>query len=40
MTELRVKVLIIGDSSVGKTSLASQYVQETFQIYHTPTIGI
>lgn len=31
---------MIGDSSVGKSSLVTQYVDEYFQQGHTPTIGV
>lgn len=40
MSDLRVKILLIGDSSVGKSSLVTQYVDETFKMGHTPTIGV
>lgn len=40
MNELRVKILLIGDSSVGKSSLVTQYVDELFAIGNTPTIGV
>ena len=35
-----MKILLIGDSSVGKSSLVTQYVDETFVMGHTPTIGV
>ena len=36
----RVKILILGESSVGKSSLLTQYVDEQFLPVHTPTIGV
>ena len=36
----RVKILILGESSVGKSSLLTQYVDEKFMPSHMPTIGV
>src|SRR3569832_832702 len=36
---LAVKVVILGDSGVGKTSLVIRYVRGTFQPFQEPTIG-
>lgn len=38
--EIRVKLLIIGESCVGKSSLLTQYVEEEFSLNHTTTIGV
>lgn len=38
--EVRVKLLIIGESYVGKSSLLTQYVDEEFSANHTTTIGV
>jgi small GTP-binding protein len=38
--EVRVKMLIIGESYVGKSSLLTQYVDEEFSMNHTTTIGV
>lgn len=35
-----MKILVIGESSVGKSSLLMQYVDGTFSMGHTPTIGV
>jgi Ras-related protein Rab-8A len=35
-----MKVIIIGDSSVGKTCLLLRYVDDQFPTIHLPTIGI
>jgi Ras-related protein Rab-21 len=37
--EVDAKVVLLGDSGVGKTSLAVRYVQETFSSKLVPTIG-
>jgi Ras-related protein Rab-1A len=34
-----LKVIIIGEPSVGKTSLVKQFVQKAFQIDYIPTLG-
>ena len=39
MTEISVKILIVGDSSVGKTSLLLQYTDNYYPDQHTATIG-
>ena len=35
-----MKVIIIGDSSVGKTCLLLRFVDDIFSVSHMPTIGI
>ena len=40
MTEINLKLLLVGDSSIGKTSLLLQYTDEIFAQKHTPTIGV
>lgn len=37
---IRVKILILGESSVGKSSLLTQYVDQKFMPSHMPTIGV
>ncbi|CAF0827892.1 unnamed protein product [Adineta steineri] len=37
---LHFKILIIGESSVGKSSLMTRFVDETFQATFFPTIGV
>ena len=37
---MRVKLLIIGESNVGKSSLLKQYVDEEFTQGHVATIGV
>jgi small GTP-binding protein len=42
MTEtvkMRLKFCLLGDGAVGKTSLASRFVDDTFNEYYLPTIG-
>ena len=36
----RVKILILGESSVGKSSLLTQYIENKFMPTHMPTIGV
>jgi GTPase SAR1 family protein len=36
----RVKILILGESSVGKSSLLTQFVEQKFTGSHMPTIGV
>ena len=38
--ELKIKLLIVGDSNVGKTSLLLQYTENYFPLQHAATIGI
>ena len=34
-----IKILLIGDSSVGKTSLCQRYFDDTFLTNHLHTVG-
>jgi len=38
-TNLRFKLAILGDSGVGKSSISTKYVHNTFDDYNPPTIG-
>ena len=40
MTEINIKILIVGDSNVGKTSLLLQYTDAMFPLKHIATIGV
>ena len=40
LDELRLKILLIGDSSSGKTQLLLRYVDEFFPKMHLATIGV
>ena len=40
MTEISVKLLLVGDTCVGKTSLLLQYTENTFPEEHGATIGV
>lgn len=37
---LRYKVVLVGDMSVGKTSLISRFVENTFREIYDPSIGV
>jgi small GTP-binding protein len=39
-TEMRFKLVVVGDSSVGKTSLINQFVTRKFVTDYRPTLGI
>jgi small GTP-binding protein len=39
-TEMRFKLIVLGDSSVGKTSLINQFVTKKFYTDYRPTLGI
>ena len=40
MNELNLKILLIGDSSVGKTSILLKYIDDKFPELHMSTIGV
>ena len=40
MVELNVKLLLVGDSNVGKTSLLLQYTDNVYPTQHAATVGI
>ena len=39
-TERQLKLVLVGDPSCGKTSLAARYSQETFTKQYAPTVGV
>ena len=40
MVELNVKLLIVGESNVGKTSLLLQYTDNNYPLQHAATVGV
>ena len=40
MSEINLKILLIGDTSVGKTSILSKYIDDKFDEVHISTIGV
>ena len=40
MTEINLKIVIVGDSNVGKSSLIMQYTENNFPLQHSATVGI
>ena len=40
MNEINLKILLIGDSAVGKTSILFRYINEEFPEYYISTIGV
>lgn len=39
MKQIEVKVILVGDTSVGKTCIASRYITNKFTIETSPTSG-
>ncbi len=39
MSSIAVKVLIVGNSGVGKTSLCNRYINDDFRKAYKPTVG-
>ena len=39
-TEMIFKIIVIGDPSVGKTSLLTNFSGEKFQFEYIPTVGV
>ena len=40
MANLKFKIILIGDQAAGKTSLVTQYIQQSFDAEYKSTIGI
>jgi len=40
MNELDLKILLVGDTCVGKTSILSKYIDDIFEENHISTIGV
>ena len=40
MPEISIKLIIVGDSNVGKTSILLQYIEERYSLEHVPTLGV
>ena len=40
MTEINLKLLLVGDSNVGKTSLLLKYTDDSYPLEHVATVGI
>ena len=40
MAELNIKLLLVGDSNVGKTSLLLQYTENNYPLQHIATVGV
>ena len=38
--ELMIKVILVGDSSVGKTNIMSKYLKDQFMEFSKSTIGV
>jgi small GTP-binding protein len=39
ISETDVKIVILGDSAVGKSSLLNQWTVSSFDLSHSPTVG-
>jgi GTPase SAR1 family protein len=39
MSDFSIKILVIGDSGVGKTSLCNRYTNDSFSRCFKPTVG-
>jgi Ras-related protein Rab-28 len=40
ISEKQFKMIILGDSQTGKTSIATKYAQESFTKQYNPTVGV
>ena len=40
MDEINIKILLVGDTRVGKTSILFRYIDDTFPNDHLATIGV
>ncbi len=40
ITDIIYKVIVVGDPSIGKTSLIRKFVQDQFEVDYIPTVGV